>query len=594
MNFEEAMARLKSGNQRLEPTQSEDSPDLIAFRKAIEESNRKKAAKGQTIPETWEYETPLQRFQHGARIEANRAKTGLQGLFGDISPEQKTHLHMGDEYMQQNKGTAAGYGKTAVNALEMLPLMAIPGSTLGPAAARVAGAGGLSAMFEPENRGSAAVSGALGAAAGEGIPLAMGVIHRATQPFYAKGREDIIHRLLNERIGPDRIPDVLKELDAGRSRTPGVEYTASEAAPSSGAIGAMQRWAEQAYPEGYEFRKASNMGARRTALRGIAGTEFDMAAAEAARTNAAEPLYQQAKQQMIPVDDEFRNLLNRPSMKGAFEHVKRISAEQGRPISDALEEAIKTGNFPTSITGDELHLLKLGLDSFRKDPQNPLSKELQRAVGDTISQFEKWRETNIPVYAQAQTTYRDLSRPINRYQIGQEMYERLAPALADIRDITRERPEMFARSLRDLDQVAQKATGYDSARFDRIMEPGDLDIYKSVAEDLTRGAQSALSGRGVGSNTFQNLYTQNLADRGGVVGGGLNSLLRNMPIIKMGEKITQAEAALQRDAAEMLLDPARTAMAIRNRPGGLSRILDAQYGRYPSWMGAVGSNYMRQ
>jgi len=176
-------------------------------------------------------------------------------------------------------------------------------------------------------------------------------------------------------------------------------------------------------------------------------------------------------------------------------------------------------------------------------PKESIGKEQQRAIKGTVDAFEKWRGENIPVYAQAQEKFAELSKPISRMEVGKSLYEKLSPALSDYGSLTRETAESYARALRNADVTAQQATGFRGARFADIMQPSDLETYASVASDLTRQAESSTAGRGIGSNTFQNLAMQNLAERAGFPGTMIGKVMR-MPLIDYA--YTRAEQEMQR------------------------------------------------
>jgi hypothetical protein len=278
-------------------------------------------------------------------------------------------------------------------------------------------------------------------------------------------------------------------------------------------------------------------------------------------------------------------------MQSAFNQAKAISAEQGKPIPADLEKAILSGEMPAEISGEALHWIKLGLDELRSLPTESIGKVQQRAIKDTVNAFEDWRGQNIPIYGQAQSEFARLSKPITRMDVGQALYEKVAPALSDYGVLTRETPERFAAALRAGDVTAQKATGFGGARLADIMTPDDLRMYSSVANDLTRQAQSGTAGRGIGSNTFQNLAMQNLAERAGFPGKMLGKATR-LPLIDYA--YTRAEQEMQKKLAETLLNPEITSQLLRRNAGPLEQLFSRNMPRGFSAVGSAAGSFQNR
>lgn len=534
-----------------------------------------------------------ERFIKGASAQGYKGMMGIKRAFTDLSPEEVQALAGQAEWVKQ-AGMPAQVGQIASEAAMLSPSLAMPGAGVLPALQRAYTSGSLSALFEPGGTYEREKSGALGAVGslvGETIPYAAGTITRAIEPLTEGGKQNIIARSLQRVVG-ENAPSVASQLETTRSGVPGVQYTASEAAPQSGGLAAMQRWAEQANPESYFQRRAENVGARRMALQDIAGSEAQKAAALGMRESVTKPMYEEAMQMSVPVDDSLRELFKRPSMRNALSQAQTIAAEQGTPIPADLIKAIESGEVPAEISGQGLHWLKIGLDSLRDEAKTSLSKAQQNALKGTVNAFEEWRGQNIPKYAEAQAEFKRLSQPISRMDVGQSLYEKLAPSLSDFGPVTRERAESFAGALRDADVTAQRATGFKGARFSDIMKQSDQDTYSAIASDLSRQAESAGAGRGIGSNTFQNLAMQSLAERAGFP-GTLIGKVTHLPGIDYA--YTRAEQAMQRELADILLDPKKAAKMLRRQPGTLLRLLEADFAHAPGSVAgaAIGSSLNR-
>lgn len=567
------------------------------FMKALKE-----AEKRQTLSQPWEaYGVPrnpmeesfMTRLGRGANIGLTEAAYGLKQPFTGLSPEEEAKIAAGRAYMKGDSGFAPDIGRVATDIGLMAPVGAVGAGMRGLTGflARTAGQAATGAAIAPgdieERMKSGAIAGA-GSMVGEALPYAFSTAKRAVEPFYERGKQNILGRMAQRVVGEDA-ESVARELTSNVSSVPGAQYTASEAAPQSGGLAAMQRWAEQSAPEPYMNRRVQNVGARSLALKGIAGDEAQMAAAEEARERITAPLYERAMITQAPVDDTLRDLLKRPSMKSAFQEAKMIAAEEGMPVPKEIEEAIMTGELPAEISGQGLHYMKMALDAMQDPANTAIGRTQKRAIKQTSKQFEAWREANIPEYAEAQAAFRELSKPISRMKVGTSMYEKLVPALGDYGPLSREKAEAYASALRGKDVTAQRATGFKSARFSDIMKPSDEATYSAVANDLTRQAESAISGRGIGSNTFQNFIMQDLAERAGFPGSVIGKVTK-VPLI--GTAYTTQEAEMQRQLADILLDPNKTAALLRRSQSPLSRMLSAQTVQpYSSVIGAaLGSN----
>lgn len=411
-----------------------------------------------------------------------------------------------------------------------------------------------------------AIGGSFGNLIGKAIPYTGTLLSRLSDPFHETGKKQILSRMLHS-VTNGNSESIANNLDKAKSLVPNSLPTAAEAS-NSGGISAAQRWAEQANPESYQFRRTQNANARTNALKGIAGSEADMTKAESMRTDLASPFYEGAKLQSVPVDKELRGLLQRPSMQTAMTHAERISAEMGNPVDPAMKASILNGTLTGNISGDALHWLKIGLDAAAKDPKNPLAGQEKRALDSTIKSFESWREGAIPDYATGQKVWADLSKPINRRQIGGELQNRLNPALTDFGDLTRETPQKYAASLRDSDSMVKNATGFDGATLKNTMTKQEMKTINSVAEDLARKTAADENGRGIGSNTFQNLAMQDLGNAAGMP-GHLVSALTHVPVVggllsslaKSGT--SAAEMDMKAMLSDALLDPKKTAELLR-------------------------------
>lgn len=473
---------------------------------------------------------------------------------------------------------------------EALPLMAIPAggsaSLLGNMG-RMALAGAVPGALEygsPEERAKRAI---VGGAAGASIPMIGAGLRSGwslLEPLAEKGRAKIVGRTLN-RVAGDDAKTVVSRLSSASELVPGSVPTASQVA-NSGGIAAMERAAAQADPQAYAQRYAEQASARLNALRGIAKDATAMKTAEAARDSATRGLYDQAKSAIVENSPELASTLERlPSnvlatanrlAKLAGEPLKigqdvpartaflggiqgSIVDEAGKPI--AKEVAAETSKY----SGRALHYIKLALDdALGKTGDSALGTTEKRLMSGAKDALLEQVDKQIPAYAQARRAYASLSKPINQMQIGQELVNKVQPALADYGAIGSETAATFARALRDADATAARATGFKNATMKSVLSPEQMQAVEAVAKDLARKSTSQNLGRGVGSDTFQKLSMQNIAEQSGmprVVGG-----LLGMPGVSRATNwiYRDVDQQMQGLLGEALLNPRMAAELMQN------------------------------
>lgn len=250
------------------------------------------------------------------------------------------------------------------------------------------------------------------------------------------------------------------------------------------------------------------------------------------------------------------------------------------PLSDAINSLVakmsekqraqaETPNLLQNgkISGKALHDLKMGLDDAIGVPgQGGMMGAERSAAMGTKSDFLNWLENKIPEYGQARTTYADLSKPINQMDIGQELYKRFVPALADTGGVPfKSRADAYAQALRNGDQLARSVTGMKGATLEGTMTPEQLATLHGIASDASMKAAAESAGRGVGSDTVQKMAMSNLMNQAGIpnwmqsIGRVPGGWLRTV-----GDLLyTKNDQALQSALAEIIKDPQATAQAMQ-------------------------------
>lgn len=443
---------------------------------------------------------------------------------------------------------------------EALPSMIIPAggsATLLGNAGRMALAGGLPGALEYGSLGERATRAGIGAAAGAAAPVAGAAVKSAwslAEPLWQGGRNAIAGRTLN-RVAGDAAPQVAGRMSSAASIVPGSIPTAAEVAENGG-IAALQRSASASNPSAYTQRAMEQSSARLNALRGIAGTDADMASAVAARGAATDPLYALADAGIAPVDSFFKSLQARPQFQAAVNRAQELAKNGGLADIFFRDSAGK----PIGLIGQGAHFIKKALDEASEFGSTQYtSKQAAIAANSTNDLFQKWLTQSVPAYGTARDAFARASRPINQMQIGQELLGKLEGPLADFGGLGNETGARYALALRNADQTAASATGFPGAKLDSVMSPTQMKSLAGIGEDLARKANAQNLGRGVGSDTFQKLSMQNIAQQSGMP--ALTSGLLSLPGVSRATNwvYRDTDQKLQGLLADALLNPAAAA-----------------------------------
>lgn len=453
---------------------------------------------------------------------------------------------------------------------ESLPSLALPGggaATLWGNVARMGAAGAIPGMLEYGSIDDRLTRGATGFAAGASIPV-LGAAFKTgkafAEPLYKSGREQVIGRVLNQVGGGDAAA-IASRLRSAAPLVPGSMPTAAQVAESGG-IAALERAAAQANPQAYTTRAMEQASARLNALRGIAKDDAAMAAAKAARSEASGPLFSQATKAAYTVDDKLENLLKRPAVQQAMSRAKTLAENEGRTFSFNVSPSnpfsglgIK-GNDSTKISGQALQDLKMAMDEMLSDPSSGFAGKSGDAVRSLRGQLLSWMEGANPVFKQARTTHAQMSKPINQMEVGNYLLDKVQPALSDFGALGQESGAQYARALRNADQTVRAATQFKGNKtLTDVMTPEQMGTLNAIGEDLARKANAQNLGRGVGSDTFQKLSMNNIAQQSGMprLAGGL---LEFPGISRATRWIYQgADEKAQGLLSDALLDPKQAA-----------------------------------
>ena len=433
-----------------------------------------------------------------------------------------------------------------------------------------------SALVDPDHAASGAVIGAAlpPALAGVGklARYAGGAAKSVIQPFTEAGQDAIAAKIISKfgEGGPMQVNAA--EL------VPGSLPTLAEATGNAGIAG-LQRATRDLRPNAFVERETANAAARNAAFDRVAGDQAAINAASGARDDAANVLYgqafsadamrrglaQEAQATRAPfagvglsgapedlATPGLRALMARPGFRAAAESAKRLAADNGVHLDDLLQ----------SLQG--LHYIKLALD----DALNPgaataLGRNASAAVMGMRDKLAEELAKVSPLYGNARKTFADMSQPINAMEALQEL--RLTDKAGNMT------LSKVKNGIQSLDKF-RKAPGVHPAK---AVTADQLSQLQAIHDDLLR--QDFLqAGRSAGSNTFQNIATDNILSS--LVPGRVGQALKGKvggPLGQIGRiAYSGPNEAIRNRLTDMMLTPelAQAALARQQALTGQSAL----------------------
>jgi hypothetical protein len=408
------------------------------------------------------------------------------------------------------------------------------------------------------NQAVGGLAGWLGAAVPQAVGAATRPVRSAIGDLLGQPTASGVERRAADLIRQEAA-DVGSLMRPAPSAVPGVQRTLAEESLDPG-VARLERQLRGSGPAGvFAPIDQANAAARVRSIESIAGTDADMAAAEAARDQAAGALRDQAfseaertaAQQIraqalalgVPLPQT--NLQAQVSAI-ASQNATRPSVQSA--LNDVSRALAKSDGSAASLYGVRQYIgdLLSGKAGGDKGYAMAASRELM-GVRDMVDQELARLAPSFPAYLSA---FREGSIPISRMQVGRELLDRGAgSAIADpvtgVRPLT---PAGFSRQANDLDSLAARATGFDKARADQILTPDDIAKIRAVQDDLERQAFRATAGSGGNSMTQER---QALARRMG------RSAIQSVPVVgRFAESLeAMGEKRLNDTLARLIANP---------------------------------------
>jgi len=446
---------------------------------------------------------------------------------------------------QLQRGVTAGRTAIGLNPIGKIPSFAVASGEQ----AAIGGALGYGLTPDQQNREQA---GFAGFGFGAISPTVAGLINKgatavrtAVEPLYQAGRERIVGRVLRETAGSET-PTMVRNLANPQQFVRGSEPTVGQAAgvPS---IAALERSVVATSPEATNLiaaRQRLQNQARAEALRNIAPDTRTSKYIDL-RTKVADELYETAvtsRMDDIPKDllKDAQSLSQAPAIKSAMEQAKINALNKGYDIK----------NPEGSMRG--LHETKLALDDEIARLNVPDPTSAQKAKIDALKAAKgrllNFIETVNPDYKKARETFSRLSKPIDQLESIQAITGKA---------IKPEREEILAGTF---------ARELAKARKEGVLSDRQIKRLEDINKDIQRSQFAETEGRGVGSNTAQNIAYNNMMNE-----LGIPTSMRSMaPTGIMGNVLGRAgdivygraNKELQRELAETMLNPSQASQAV--------------------------------
>lgn len=475
------------------------------------------------------------------------AGRGLGQLVGAVSEEDiKAARKMDAPLMNTGAGMAGNIAGTvgmallpggalkAAGAVAKSPALSAAGSTLlmPKTVLSALGVGAGMGFVQPaESLAERAKNTGIGAGATAAFPLAARgweASKAAVAPFHESGQQKIMGTLLNRAAGNDA-PQVRAGLLSATELVPGSLPTAGQAAGNAG-IAALERTASAIDPTvigAYAQRMAQQNSARVGALQEMAGAGGERGFHATARQTAADQLYDAAYAAGVDLrrdatTGQFLNKSQQAARKGEITKLMQTPAMQ-----EASERAMNLMRNDPNLKGQigTPAGSVQGLDYTRRALSDMIADAKpneQRILINLRDRLDTTLNTISPKYAEARTTFSEMSKPINQMDVAQHIADKSIRALDDTI-----KPTQFAGLLND--QTAKTATGWKGATLDKVMTPEQIGLLGKIKDDLARAEFAKNAGRGVGSDTIQKLAYSNLIE-----GAGIPTWLQNLGIAQIG------------------------------------------------------------
>lgn len=287
----------------------------------------------------------------------------------------------------------------------------------------------------------------------------------------------------------------------------------------------------------------------------------------------------------------------------ALEQLKPVSKElsgvRNRTFADALDLAKQHIKTPDYVLRQNPQHLMSAVDNIKallgKQENAFVKRELTTIKKSLTNQLAK----AAPEFKQAERTFAQMSQPINQMQVGGLLSNKLSPALDDFAQGGGLNANAFAGALRDTKQLVKSATGLKNKDIGDVLTPEQMATINNVGTTLARRSNANNLARPTGTNTAQNLASDNLmrqiAGPLGLPGSFMEAKVWPTVLRPFNAALRGQEPAINQKMAEAIINPQLAAQLMRaGVPKEKIGPMIQQMARYGAMPGLLSVNVTQQ
>jgi hypothetical protein len=187
---------------------------------------------------------------------------------------------------------------------------------------------------------------------------------------------------------------------------------------------------------------------------------------------------------------------------------KELQALAKYAPKEAVDALDTTWNNPSALYSVRQHIGDL--INAKGPTGEKINEAITRELTVVMKQLDRQITKTEPAYSQFLKHYAQASKPIDAMRVTAKLLEKSTSALETKGGDVALRGEAFAKNLRGERELIKSATGFKRGTLGAIMTPDDLSTLQAVKADLARSTAGQGLARTAGSDTAQNLASQNL------------------------------------------------------------------------------------
>jgi hypothetical protein len=520
-------------------------------------------------PDPTEGMSGMDKFLAGAGKAFHDIGQGVGQMVGLTSRKDVEETRRRDAALMN---TGAGLaGNIVGNVAALLPTALIPGAATIPGAALIGAASGLvqPSTSTGETLTNVGIGGAVGPAAilaGRGAAAVYQGGKALVEPLTKSGQERIAASVLQASA----TDPVKAAANAARAKAlvPGSQPTLAQVADDPG-LAQLERTLlnNPEYAPALQQRFANQRAARLGAVKEIGGTDdYYDAIKEGRRIFANEDYAAALKQGVDPqmaqaIQPQLESLMRRPSIKEAQKVAQRIAAEKDVSLTEF--GSLEGLDWVKKALDKQINAIKTG---------NPIGNTDLETLLTTKADLMATLEQLAPGYKAANDNFAAMSRQINSMDVARNLNKTLQrPGSEYAGNSAKEMGQRFSEELSKSKESVKKATGMNKGISD-VMNTRDIAALEAVAKDYGRKSFAENAGRATGSNTMQNMASQNMLRRmlgpAGLPDSWAESTMLQAMLspVQAGSKLLGADKRIMDRIALGLLDPTDAAVLLTAPP----------------------------